>query len=161
MFFEKFFEQRNHLQFDLLGQCIFHLESLRMVVTLDRFAQPFAVGFIRVRLGDERNDIPHMGIERKLLFLRNQCHAILIPLLFGTPVIRIDRKFACRLNVFLAVAQPKIDRRKRICVVLLCCFPYECRNLHFAGCCLHCKDSICSQIVPVYPKIILTCFKVI
>ena len=100
-----------------------------------------------------------MAVECLFLLLRNQGYSILESLFFGTPVIRIDRQFACRLNVFLAVAQPKIDRRKRIRVVLLCSFPYECRNLHFAAYCLHCKDSICSRIVPIYPEFISTYFK--
>ena len=71
MLFEKFIEQRNHLQFDLFGQRIFRLESLRVVVTLDRFAQPFAVGSIRVRLDNKRNDIPHMAIEYQFPLIRD------------------------------------------------------------------------------------------
>ena len=108
------------------------------------FPEPFTSGILLVFLLNHSGQCLHFMVQVHLFVFRHQSYTVFITLSFNTPMIGIDDKFTCCLDVFLSITQTKIDGSLRIYVVLFGSLPYECSYFHglrFYFWIEHCKDS--------------------
>ena len=102
-----------------------------MVVFLYQPLEPVAVHTAVVFLGDKVRNLLDVPVEVHPLFLRDQCHTGLVALFLRAPVVGVDGKLACRLDVHSAdVPDTEIDTCQIRHVVLGRCFSDECRHFH-------------------------------
>ena len=102
-----------------------------MVVFLYQPLEPVAVHTAVVFLGDKVRNLLDVPVEVHPLFLRDQCHTGLVALFLRAPVVGVDGKLACRLDVRSAdVPDTEIDTCQIRHVVLGRCFSDECRHFH-------------------------------
>ena len=97
-----------------------HLVGIRMMIGKDCIPKPLGVCSDIVALGDDTCKFLDLCVKEVSGIIVNQSDTALVALTILRPVIGIDLKFACALDIKLLITDSEVHRSTAVQVVLRC-----------------------------------------